>query len=130
MLYQLVQPRVQQRSSNTRSRSSLDLVMQCVLGVAAAWAHMAACSGLTEVVARAPGDVVRRVFALQEERKTEYKRVKNVRKVNPFPCFVTQKTSCYQPFSLTIILFVINMPHFSHKLCLLEKVCVFTVDSL
>ena len=28
------------------------------------------------------------------------------------------------------ILFVISLPHFSHKLCLLEKVCVFTVDSL
>ena len=37
---------------------------------------MVACSVSTEVVARAPGDAVRRVFALQEKRKTEYKRVK------------------------------------------------------
>ena len=64
------------------------MVIQCavgvaLLGVAAEYGLMATCSGLTEVVARAPGDAVRRVFALQEERKTEYKRVKMSEKINP-----------------------------------------------
>ena len=70
--------------------------MQCVVGVAlagvaAAWAHMAACSVSTEVVARAPGDAVRRVFALQEERKTEYKRVKMSEKINPLSLLCDSK---------------------------------------
>ena len=86
------------------------MVGVALAGVAAAWAHMAACSVSTEVVARAPGDAVRRVFALQEERKTEYKRVKMSEK-NLFPCSVTQKYNyilVISHFLLLYIPFVIN----------------------
>ena len=41
-----------------------------LLGAAAEHGLMATRSVSTEVVARSPGDAVRRVFALQEERKT------------------------------------------------------------
>ena len=92
-----------------------------LLGVAAEHGLMATCSGLTEVVARAPGDAVRRVFALQEERKQSTKESKCQKKINPVSLLCDSNLT-----SLLFLIshFVINMHHFLHELCLLEKVCM------